>query len=310
MSYHHLTIAEREDVRVLLEQGMSQRFIARHLGRNPATICREINRNQVSSTPYRAHEAQDRYLRVRQDCKSAKKVLRPELYPHIVIGLELYWAPEQIIGRLQLPISTSTIYRALWNGLLPQTVVQKLRRGGHRSKGSAETRGKMSGCISIEERPAIAAQRQRPGDWEGDTVCGTHGTGHILTLVDRATSFLVASKMKNRMAETVLRTMSSNLAGLCCHTITLDNGKEFAKFKDIQSNLDTKVYFAHPHSPWERPINEHTNGLLRQFFPKNTSFADVTEEQVEIAVDLLNNRPRKRLHWKTPAEVFANACCT
>lgn len=121
---------------------------------------------------------------------------------------------------------------------------------------------------------------------------------------------MFANKMKNMLAETVLRSMSSKLAGLCYHTITLDNGKEFAKFKDMETNLGTKIYFAYPQSPWNRPINEHTNGLLRHFFPKNTSFANVTEEHVEIAVALLNNRLRKRLQWKTPNEVFVNTCCS
>lgn len=310
MSYLHLTIAEREEVRVMLEQGKSQRFIACKLERSPSTISRELQRNQSTNHPYRAHLAQERYEHARKLCRPTKKVLEPSILIKIINGLEQYWSPEQIIGKNQLKISIPTIYRALKEGLLPQVLISKLRRQGRKSHGSNERRGKFSDSTSIEERPEIVTKRERIGDWEGDTMCGAHGGGNLLTLVDRATSYLVASKMENRLASTLLDTITKVLSGNPRHTITLDNGKEFAYFKDLEKNLQTKTYFAHPRSPWERPINEHTNGLLRQFFPKHTSLKDVTEEDVHWAVNLLNNRPRKRLNWKTPIELFAATCCT
>jgi IS30 family transposase len=309
MSYIHLTIAEREEVRVMLEEGRSQRYISKQLQRSPSTISRELKRNKISLQPYKAHCAQERYQVVRQACRPVKKIMQSELQSQIIQAIEQYWSPEQAIGRLKLSISVPTIYRALRDGLLPKILIPKLRRQGRKSNGKNELRGKLSATTSIELRPAIVEKRERLGDWEGDTVAGTRGTGHFLTLVDRATSFLVACKMEDRQAETVLAAMTVSLQALPCHTITLDNGKEFARFTEIEEALKTKTYFAHPHSPWERPINEHTNGLLRQFFPKNSSFQDVSDADVLQAVWFLNHRPRKRLDWKTPFELFSDGCC-
>jgi IS30 family transposase len=144
------------------------------------------------------------------------------------------------IGPLSLPISISTVYRALQDGLLPKILIPKLRRQGRKSHGKDERRGKFRATTSIEVRPEIVAKRERIGDWEGDTVCGTRGSGHLLTLVDRTTSFLVACKMKDRQADTVPTAMTDVLSKLPCHTITLDNGKEFARFAEIEEELKTR----------------------------------------------------------------------
>jgi len=137
---------------------------------------------------------------VRQACRPVRKIIQPELQSKIVQGIEQYWSPEQVIGRLKLPISVPTIYRALRDGLLPKILIPKLRRQGRITYGKSERCGKLSATTSIELRPAIVARRERIGDWEGDTVAGTRGSGHFLTLVDRATSFLVARTAKLRQS--------------------------------------------------------------------------------------------------------------
>jgi transposase, IS30 family len=172
MSYFHLTIVEREEVRVMLEEGRSQRYIARQLNRAPSTINRELKRNNVSEQAYKAHSAQARYQTVREACRPTRKALNPRFQEMLIQRLDQYWSPEQIIGRLNLPISISTGYRALQDGLLPKMLIPKLRQG-RKSHGKDESRGKFTATTSIEVRPEIVAKRERIGDWEGDT-CMRH----------------------------------------------------------------------------------------------------------------------------------------
>ena len=232
--------------------------------------------------------------------------MKQENHANIVSGLEQYWSPEQIIGYHGMKLCTATIYRALKSGILPTVLQEKLRQHGKSRKAKGEEqRGTIPDCVSIEERPAEAATRCRVGDWEGDTVAGKWQTGCFLTLVDRKTRILIAMKLDNHRAETLKESICSSLRGLPCNTLTVDNGKEFAAHIAITAELKAQVYFAHPHSPWERPTNENTNGLLRQFFPKYTSFLTVTQEYLDYAIHLLNNRPRKCLDWKTPYQAWA-----
>ena len=205
-----------------------------------------------------------------------------------------------------MDICTATIYRALTKGLLPTILRENLRQKGKPRKADGEERrGTIPDCISIDERPVEAADRNRVGDWEGDTVAGKWRTGCFMTLVDRKTRFLVATKLDDHRAETLKESICTGLKGLPCNTLTVDNGKEFAAHKVITVELKAQVYFAHPHSPRERPSNENTNGLLRQFFPKYTSFLTVTQEHLDKAIHLLNNRPRKCLNWNTPYQALA-----
>lgn len=305
MNYHHLNINEREYILLMHHNQQSITQISQVLGRNKSTISRELCRN-TEKRCYSANEAQNSYRIRRRVCKPQLKVMKPENHMHIVSGLEQYWSPEQIIGYHGMNLCTATIYRALKKGLLPTILQQKLRQHGksHKSYGE-ETRGTIPDCVSIDRRPAEAAARSRVGDWEGDTVSGKWQTGCFMTLVDRKTRVLTARKLDNHRAESLKESICNSLEGLPCNTLTVDNGKEFAAHKAITAELKAQVYFAHPHSPWERPTNENTNGLLRQFFPKYTSFLTVTQEQLDYAIQLLNNRPRKCLHWKTPYQAFA-----
>lgn len=304
MSYHHLTTDERETIRVTLSQGAGPSEIAKLIGRNKSTISREITRNG-GPIKYRAHYAQQQYLERRVSCRPSLKVNDPMIRDAIWSGLNQYWSPEQIVGAMKLPISVPTIYRAVHAGLIPTPLQKKLRRQGKRHKPTGEDgRGTIPNCISIDDRPVEAAARNRLGDWEGDTLAGKRNTGHLVTLTDRKTRFLVASKVPNRKAEIVKDAICNGLSGLPCLTVTVDNGKEFAEHELVTDTLKAQVYFAHPHSPWERPTNENTNGLLRQFFSKDTNFKEVKFEQVILAVDLLNHRPRKCLGWKSPFMAF------
>jgi IS30 family transposase len=305
MSYHHLTISERECILLMNHSKESITQISQVLGRNKGTISRELSRNSEGNS-YSAHGAQNSYTTRRLACKPQLKVMKPENLAHIVSGLEQYWSPEQIIGHHGMRLCTATIYRALKSGLIPIVLQEKLRQHGKSCKAKGEEqRGTIPDCVSIEERPAEADTRCRIGDWEGDTVAGKWQTGCFMTLVDRKTRVLLARKLDNHRAETLKKSICSSLSGLPCNTLTVDNGKEFAAHIAITAELKAQVFFAHPHSPWERPTNENTNGLLRQFFPKYKSFLTVTQEDLDHAIHLLNNRPRKCLDWKTPYQALA-----
>ena len=305
MSYNHLTIDEREIILLMYHNGENKTTIARKLNRDKGTISRELSRNS-GENGYSAHEAQSSYRLRRASCRPSLKVLQPEVHAHIVLGLANYWSPEQIIGHHGLALCIATVYRALKRGLLPVILKERLRQRGipRKAKGE-EKRGTIPDCVSIEKRSPEAASRSRIGDWEGDTVAGKWRTGCFMTLVDRKTRFLVSRKLEDHKAQTLRESICSSLQGLPCMSLTVDNGKEFAAHKETSAGLGAPIYFCHPHSPWERPTNENTNGLLRQFFPKYTSFLAVTQEHLDWAVDLLNNRPRKCLHWRTPFQAMS-----
>jgi len=276
------------------------------VGCHKSTISREIKRNG-GRRKYGCLNAQQRYLRQRRNCCKGRKLSSsPSLLRIIEEGILSYWSPEQIVNRYGLDISVPTIYRAVKCGLLAiKKISPYLRcRGNQYKRNIKETRGKLSGCTSIEKRPAEASDRNRLGDIEGDTVLGRHGTGVVLTLVDRRSRFLAASKLAYKDSGEIAASMIKIMSQIPCHTITLDNGKEFAKHEKISQELCVPIYFAHPHSPWERGTNENTNKLLRQFLPKGSSFRTLTDDKLNYYVNLLNERPRKCLGFKTPKEVL------
>ena len=228
--------------------------------------------------------------------------------------LEMAWSPEQISNRLkyehnQLKISTSTIYRALDAGLLDEKLCKKLRiKGRLRHGGRKKSKcGHLDIEYSIHDRPKSADKRKTIGHWESDTVRGSKWTGCIATHVERKSQYSVLCKIPNRTAEVFTQATIQAFQKIPkgkCKSFCVDHGKEFSDYRKIQTELNCKVYFADPHAPWQRGTNENFNGLLRQFFPKRTSFAEVTQKDVEAVMELLNRRPRKSLGWKTPEEVF------
>lgn len=307
--YSHLTIEERECLMLSYEQGESIRQIARKLGRAPSTISRELRRNP---NPYRAVSAQKHYHDRRKGCVRHKLLSDLELHKmvHFLLGY-LWWSPEQISNRFReegtANISTSTIYRALENGDLQDTLRYYLRIKYHKL-GKNKEPNKLCFQKSISLRSEAANLRAEPGHWEGDTIRGSCETDCLVTLVDRYSRILLCEKVPNKESGTVRRAVIRLLtrSKLPIRSVTFDQGTEFAESKEMEQALGVDVYYAHPRSPWERPTNENTNGLIRQFVPKRSKVSALTNEDVDRFIAALNFRPRKCLGWKTPYEVAFN----
>jgi len=224
----------------------------------------------------------------------------PKRRSNIERQLRGLWSPEQIAGRLSDAASKSTIYRMIhadrprWRAYL------------RRPKKKKHLYQRIRNPKSIDQRPAIVDQKLRLGDWEADTVRGPMSSSIcVMTLVDRRSKYLIARLLPDYSADSLNRAAMDALQNFATHTLTVDNGMEFAKFSVLEDELGAKVYFAHKHCPWERGLNENTNGLLRQFFPKGTDFSTVSPSQLRRAVARLNSRPRKTLGFQTPEEVMA-----
>ncbi len=217
------------------------------------------------------------------------------------------WSPEQISGHAA--ISPETVYQRVYankraGGLLWKNLrSQKLRKKRY---GKVERRGTISNRVSIDDRAAIVETRSRIGDWEADTVIGKNHRQAIVSIVERKTGFTLIQKVERKTALAVSQAMIGLLKPhrKKVHTITSDNGKEFAGHEEIASKLKANFYFAHPYSSWERGTNENTNGLIRQYFPKTRDFTTITQQEINMAMERLNNRPRKRLGYQTPNQVF------
>lgn len=307
MGCHHLTATERESILCLRARGYGIRKIAGALNRSPSTISRELQRNLVKGA-YSAHEAGKLYRLRRKRCRPAFKLENKGLRQILQSRLEEGWSPEQIKGRESLEVSVTTIYRAVKSGRLPFEARKHLRRKGkpYRRKTRQDGRGRIKDAVSIELRPREVEQRLEIGNWEVDTVLGKPGTGGLVTVVDRTSRLLLAAKIEDKTASAVQAALIRLLGGMECRSLTTDNGKEFARHKEVSAALGAPVYFAHPHSPWERGTNENTNGLIREYLPKGLDFREVRNDDVLRIVERLNNRPRKCLGFRTPNEAFFN----
>lgn len=307
--YHHLTIEEREKLYAFQQMPdlFSIRKIASVLGRAPSTISRELKRN-ANCLP---HQAQEQYYARRRRSVRKHILSDPELhkYVHFFLG-SLYWSPEQISRRFKAEgkysIGTSTIYRALENGML-QDALRYYLRLKYKTIGKAKRAVKACFSHTLEQRPEQARLRTEVGHWEGDTIVSHKSKAVIATLVDRKSRYLAAGIVKSKQAAEV-RTVIVRLLQREkeVKTITFDQGVEFSEGEQIEQALNAKVFYAHPHSPWERPTNENTNGLLRQFIPKHTDIGMLSQDDVSRFVSLLNLRPRKCLNWSTPYEAFSH----
>lgn len=315
-SYKHFTLEERECLAENLKKGKTISEIARILGRHKSSVSREVKRNLNYFKCYNAIGATRKYLSRRKNSRRKYKLSREsELRKYIIKHLSIYWSPETIAEQWKKEnneenICFSTIYRALRMGLLPGVSVKKnLRRRGKRT-GNRKKYATIQPEHSIHEWDESILKRLNVGDWEGDLVCGGIGKGCLLTLVDRKTRFLISLRIEKRDAETVSNAIKTALKNMPVNSITLDNGPEFANYKDFGEYLKTTVYFADPHSPWQRGSNENINDCLRFFFPKGCNFWQITDDEVQSAVELINNRPRKCLNGFTPYYLFSNWCCT
>lgn len=312
MAHKQLTSDQRYQIEILMKEKFSLTAIAEALGKSASSISREVARNGTANG-YRAKVAIRKTMQRRQEAKKSEK-LDTAMCSMIDGLLKEYYSPEQMMGRLKLAlgveISHETIYRYIWEDKANGGELYKyLRTQGkkYRKRGeSKDKRGQIKNAVSIDERPSIVDEKSRIGDWEIDTVIGKDHKQALVTIVERATKFTVVKKVFNKSAEAVAKATIALLAPYKdrVHTITADNGKEFAFHEKVAKALECDYYFAHPYSSWERGLNENTNGLIRQFFPKGSRFQEITERDVKRVKGLLNRRPRKALGYYTPTEVF------
>lgn len=313
MKYHQLTSEERYTLATLRGKHFSQAEIARIMGRSPSTISRELKRNRREyDGGYRAETACQR-TRARRTYSRRNWHFTDKDWALVSECLRACWSPDQISRRLKmhglLSISHETIYRYVWTDRLEGgTLYTYLRQNPKRKRyGRYDSRGRLAGKRPISERPPGAENRSRIGHLEGDTMMGSLDNKHcILTLVDRKTGYVFIGKMRNRTADEANRVAIQLIreAQRPVLTITLDNGTEFHGYKDIERETGAVIYFATPHHSWDRGTSENTNGLIRQYLPKKASMARLTQRDCDRIAEALNNRPRKRLGYLTPAEVY------
>ena len=308
--YTQLTREQRYQIHALLQTGQLQTQIARVLGVHKATISRELRRNR-GHRGYRPRQAHC-LAQARQASKPRPR-LSLAAWAQVDELLGQAWSPEQIQGRLKQEhgrtISHEWIYQHIYRdkrggGELYQSLRgQKTRRKRY---GAYSRRGRIPDQVSIERRPAVVTTRQRIGDWEGDTIIGKGHQGAIVTLVERRSKYTVAQGVRHKTAVAVRAAVVQSLLPhqARVHTITYDNGREFSEHVGMAHDLKATIYFAHPYASWERGVNENTNGLLRQFFPKACNLTQVGQDELATVLAKLNHRPRKTLGFRTPHEVF------
>jgi transposase, IS30 family len=316
MQYHQITSEERYAIAALRRQGLSVRAIARNLGRSPSTVSREVARNRRSHDGgYRAHTACER-TRARRRRSRRGSQFGPDQWGLVEQLIALDWSPEQVSGWLRLHevlrISYETIYLYVWRDKgAGGELWRHMRQAGKRRRkryGAHDSRGRLAGKRHISERPAEVETRATLGHWEIDTVKGDDQARHsVVTLVERATGYLEVGKLTRHNAAEAAR-CTTQLIGRHqgrVATVTADNGSEFHSYALVEAATGAVFYFATPHHSWERGTSENTNGLLRQYLPKRTSMAHVTQADCDAIARKLNTRPRKRLGYRTPEECYA-----
>ena len=306
MTYKHLSQAERYQIHALMKAGHDQSQIAKLLDRHKSTISRELSRN-TGSRGYRPKQACEMSADRAQHSRNAPTV-EPWVREAACALLCIQWSPEQIAS--QLPISHETVYQhvyadkaqggTLWKHLRCQKQKRKRYASGRDRRGQIPNRRPLS------ERPLHIEARRQVGHWECDTVIGASHKGAVVTMVERKSGYAVMAKVEKKTSELVSSAIVDKLQPLAARvkTLTFDNGKEFAGHAHIDQQLQSTAYFARPFASWERGSNENLNGLLRQYVPKKRAMSTVTDEEIRMIQNRLNNRPRKRLGFKTPAEVF------
>lgn len=311
--YRQLTYEQRCQIEALKKSGLSQQAIADLLGIHQSTVSRELSRN-TGLRGYRHQQAQEKAVRRRLDTVKPSKMTE-EMIVTIDEQLREKWSPEQISGWLfdehGMLLSHESIYQHVWvDKRVGGDLYTHLRRRGKkyqwRGSNGKSSRGQLKNRVSIDERPAVVDGNSEVGHWEIDTVIGKGHSGALVTIVERVTRFTVSQQVNGKSAEAVTAVTLTLLTPFkkLVRTITADNGKEFAHHEYIAASLNCQFYFSHPYRSWERGLNENTNGLLRQYFPKSTDFKFVKNAEVAAAVNQLNCRPRKVLAFKTPFDLM------
>lgn len=321
MPYKHLSSFERKAIYYRFNSGESCRSIGKLLSRHHTTIMREVRRNKPPYYTYFDESAHDKALARRKIPRHANKRENKVLYELVVGKISCGWSPDAIAGRLkkdnpfnkQMHVSHETIYQWVIHDFQAGGTLYKDLAKRHKKRRKqckyGDLRGQIKDRVSIKERPTVVQERSRLGDWEGDLIEGKKGSGFFVTHVDRTSRYLLSQKIETKQA------MLFNAATILMFkaipvqkqlTLTLDNGKEFSAFKALEERLNFDVFFADPYCSWQRGTNEHTNGMIRRYFPKKTDFSTITNEQLQEVVMKINQRPRKILNYQTAEEVFMN----
>lgn len=320
MSHTHITSFQRNELSVLLRAGLKQKDIAKLLGKTPSAICQELKRNKADTvTGYSAKVAKEntRDRRIRANKRFRKVDNNEWIKKYIIRKIKKLWSPEQIAGRIKEEwpndrlkhISKDSVYKFIYNERKDLVKYLRCQKGKYRRRYGTRIREKQREEMKkkrIEERPDEVEKKTRIGDWEGDTIVGSDG-GHILTHVDRYSGYGLGDKLERGLAELTRKKTEERFKKIPKnkkYTMTYDNGSTFAEHELTERITGIEIFFANPYHSWERGCNENFNGLLRQFFPKKSSFANIEQKDIEKAIKLINNRPRKRLNYLTPAEVF------
>jgi IS30 family transposase len=313
MRYNQLTLEKRYHISALKKQGLKQYEIAKEIKVHPSTISRELKRNRDKNQRYSADKAQQETF-LRHKNKAKNNAITKTIERYIRKHLKLDWSPEQIAGRMKLNIGLSitheSIYRFIYknkhNGGKLYKYLRHKNKKYHKRSQEYKARGTIIDRIMIDKRPKIVDKKSRIGDLEIDTVIGKNHIGALVTVVDRKSKFTLIKRVDSKQADVVTQALIEMIRPIkaITKTITSDNGKEFAYHKQVSEALDIDFYFANPYHSWERGLNEHTNGLIRQYLPKKSEFTNVSKEEIIMIQNRLNHRPRKVLGFKTPYEVF------
>ena len=329
MKYKHFTIEEREKIQEMLWQKASIRIIAATLGRSTSSVSREIKRNMdfIGRRRYIPRVAHGKALIKRKSRGRKDRLKNQEVRDYVIAHLKERWSPEQIAGTIESEMRENISHEAIY-----QYIYAQIHRDGYgylkpgaedfriylRRKKKHRTHKGFRRCqrvfiskgASISERPVVVEQRKRLGDWESDSVESIDHKPGINTFVERKTGLVFITKLRDKTSEATISAIESRVKHLpkrVKQTATFDNGPENRKWQEFEKRTGFKAFFAHAYHSWERGTNENTNGLIRDYFPKKTDFAMITNEQIQEVENLLNNRPRKRLGWKTPLETFSVA---
>ena len=315
MNYKQLIYEQRVEIYALLKADLNQAKIAKIVGVSKSTISREIKRN-TGLKGYRPKQANEHALERR---KNTDKHVRfnDAIKETVKKHLEQDWSPEQISGWLKKnnkpSVSHETIYQFIIDnqksGGMLYTHLRLGRKKRRKRIKSNGRRGQIPNRVSIDERPTIVDNKERVGDWEIDTVIGKNHKGAFVTAVERKTKYSCIRHVPKKEAALVTEALIAMLAPFkeLVFTITADNGKEFSEHEKIAAALNAQFYFAHPYSSWERGLNENTNGLIRQYYPKKTSLISIDKQELVTVQNKLNNRPRKTLNFDTPHQLFTNS---
>ncbi len=321
-NYQHFTDIDRVTIMLLRRNGLGVRAVAQQIGRSPNSVSRELRRHSTAGSPYDAAHAAESARVNRRHCRPPRKLMEgSELFEIVLDMLRNYWSPQQISGTLktmfpgqtEAHVSHETLYKTIYaipRGELRKELIACLRQGRSKRRpraGGQDRRQQIPDLVSIHVRPPEVDERVLPGHWEGDLIKGAFNRSAVGTLVERVSGLVFLAKMADSTATSAVQGFSAALNRVPPDmrlTFTYDQGRELVRHAEITQKTGTAIYFADPHSPWQRAINENTNGLLRQYLPKGADLSEVTQEQLDAIAFQLNTRPRQRHGFKTPLEMF------